>query len=127
MNIKQIPIRLEPTQCQYAGQNQRQPVVVDIEPDLIRVHYNAELGNAVPVAVWNGTVQRLTLGPLPRYVVKAWLTVHRDDLRKIAAGLSDHWDGSNMVGDLTEDATELLESLEDEIWNGEALKLAQQQ
>ena len=53
--------------CKYSGQTNSQPVYIDLDLDtgVVTAGYNAEIGNAVPMAVWNGKVLRWSVPVVP--------------------------------------------------------------
>ena len=110
-----------PLFCQYGGQYQPQTAHVEIYADgNVIYEYNGEIGNAVPVSVWNGRVRRIVipnnLSALGYHQLHDYIT---PELETIIAGMDEKWDGSNWVGTLTEAARESLEALEQQSANGD--------
>jgi len=105
---------------QYPGQCQPQNVVADVYADGDNiVHYNPEIGNAVPSDVWHGLVRRYTLHNVTtREDARRWYRGNRDDLIIVINGLSREWGGSNHVGKLTPEARDAEEQIEYNCYTG---------
>ena len=87
-------------------------VELDCRDEVLTASYNAEIGNAVPSAVWHGHVQRWGI-PL--------LTVDRcndllDDIAPLAEqvidGYESVWDGNNNVARFDDDAREAIDEID---------------
>lgn len=105
----------------YPGQMQPQGVVADVSYDgVVRVHYNPEIGNAVPMDVGNGIVIRFTLtGITTKTVARRWYRDNHDDLVKTVLGMGSRWNGSNYVGTLTPAAEEAKDRIDSRIYKRE--------
>lgn len=99
---------IAPLHHRYPGQAGPQPAYIELTEDgKVLADFNAELGNAMPAAVWH---RRTLRWPLPPDVRGEALTAFLADpaalalLQRVHAGHSVEWDGSNHVGRLDEDA-----------------------
>jgi len=109
--------------CHYQGQSEPQRVYVQLDGTNLSMAYDGEIGNAVPMAVHHGTTLRWTL---PRNVVPTaraageLLDMVAPLAERVAAGLTEEWNGSNHVGRLDDDATEAGEQIDRLIteWSG---------
>ena len=102
---------------QYPGQTSAQPVVADISADgEVYVHYNPEIGNAVPMDIGHGIRRRITLPVTTKAQARAWYQLNKTDLEALVAGMGERWDGNNTVGTLTEDARAALDALEYDVY-----------
>ena len=98
----------------YDGQCQPQDCYIEIDLDHsnIEASYNAEIGNAVPMAVWHNRIRR--------YEIPCIFPATADELMKellplaerMAVGYERVWDGNNYVGRLTEDAQAASDEIE---------------
>ncbi len=102
----------------YQGQTNRQPVIIQIDPiqDTLSIDYNAEIGNAVPTAVYHGRIRRFTLAQVPTADAARELLEQIYSLAmEVSAGYSEEWDGSNMIGKLTPHAEAVEQAIEREL------------
>lgn len=101
---------------QYPGQLEPQDAYIEIHSDRVSFDWNAEIGTAIPVAVAHSRIHRVTI---PHDITvegcREILSEHHDLITSIQAGMGERWDGSNMVGTLTETATEALDAFTREI------------
>jgi len=106
---------------QYQGQTRPQPIYLEIDCDSreVRIDWNAEIGNAVPMKVYHQRVLRYSL---PDYLSRDAANRALADetvmglVERIVNGYSCEWGGSNLRGRLDADATvaeELFEGLID--------------
>jgi hypothetical protein len=98
----------------YSGQCTPQGRFFEVRANgQVSVDVNGEIGNAVPMNVWNNEVHRLHI---PREYVRSDITAfylpHRTEFETLVKGMSTVWNGNNYIGTLTSDANEALESLE---------------
>ena len=118
----------------YPGQFQPQWAYLEISPEepFVSLDTTGEIGNAVPMAVWHNRVLRvdvpanLSWDEIDRLVEGQQVATL---IEQIIEGHSVHWDGSNQVGCLTDDAREALDTLQEyllgeyqgetEIWSTE--------
>lgn len=90
----------------YQGQTQAQPAYVELEEDgTVNASYDPEIGGAVPMTVWHGRDRRYPVSnSISMDGLKALLAYITPLLQRVHDGLSIEWDGSNIVGRLTEAA-----------------------
>jgi hypothetical protein len=99
----------------YPGQSQPQDCYIEFDPSegTLRASYNPEIGNAVPVAVWH---KRILCWEIKALKADCANDLMRDLVplcERIAAGYSERWDGSNLVGELDDDATDAAQDAEE--------------
>lgn len=100
--------------CHYASQSEPQRcfIALDLEDGTLWADYNAEIGSAVPEAVWNGRTIRF---PAP-CMTAAGMNHLMDEIAPLAdrvlAGSEIEWDGNNHVGKLDEDAQDASDEIE---------------
>ena len=107
-----------PLFVRYPGQVSAQPAHLEIDPGsrTYTAESNPEIGNAVPMDVWHR--RRLRCGGLPPSIGGAALAGFLADpdlvdlITRVCDGHSDAWDGSNMIGRLTDDASDALQDIE---------------
>ncbi len=104
----------------YDGQSSPQPAYLELLPEEWRVAatYNAEIGNAVPFAVWYNRQFRISLPyNLSGHTVANLLEDENilSLVNMIFTEYQEKWDGNNHVGILSDKAQEALEELEQEI------------
>lgn len=99
----------------YPGQSERQDcyIELDCQDGELTADYNAEIGNAVPMAVHHGHVRRYTIPCLRADAANDLLDEIAPFAQRIVDGYSSRWDGSNHIADLTEDAVDAEESIRD--------------
>ena len=125
-----------PLYRKYDRQTNPQPVYLEIDParETISMEWNAEIGNAVPSAVWHNIILRYTLPITPTVSAADELLQGIAPLaERIIAGHTTEWDGSNHVGRLNADAqaasdelTEIIGDMDAEddaqqVWDGDYL------
>lgn len=90
----------------YHGQSERQDcyIELDCQDGELTADYNAEIGNAVPMAVHHGHVRRYTIPCLKADAANALLDKIAPLAQRIVDGYSSEWDGNNHVADLDDDA-----------------------
>ena len=100
--------------CHYARQSEPQKcfIALDLEDGTLWADYNAEIGSAVPEAVWNGRTIRF---PAP-CMTAAGMNRLMDEIAPLAervfAGAEIKWNGHNHVGKLDEDARDAADEIE---------------
>lgn len=103
-----------PLYVQYPSQTSPQDAYVEIHADgTVNYESNSEIGNAVPVSVWNGRIRRIKIPN--HFTAQGYQELHdylMADLEILINGMDEKWDGNNMVGTLTEEARETLDQLE---------------
>jgi hypothetical protein len=101
---------------QYPGQSEPQGTYLELDPGAraLSANYDAEIGGAVPVAVWHGQILRYAL-PSP-YLRAEMIGEIMDEIAPLAKRVCDGhetvWGGSNNVGQLSEDAREAEQEIE---------------
>lgn len=97
----------------YPRQNSPQSAHMEMDENgNVSVSWNAEIGNAVPMTVWNRrTIRVLIHAELTPGDIDELLDDVADLLEAIHAGHTVEWDGSNHVGQLTDDADAALYDL----------------
>ena len=104
-----------PLYCKYSGQHQPQDAFVEMdEYGFVSASYNPEIGNAVPMYVWQRRTLRFGITPylsgdeladiLSQEKIKNWFAT-------IYAGHDVRWDGSNHRGHLDGEAESALDEL----------------
>ncbi len=110
---------------QYSGQQQPQDIVVDLDLETgdLYMHYNSEIGNGVPMAVFNRRTIRWGVGGCPTIdEANRLLKAIEGSAQAILDGAEVVWDGHNYVGRLNEHAREQEEGIErtlDDVWASE--------
>lgn len=85
--------------CHYRGQTATQPcfVALNCQTGDLTAAYNPEVGDAVPMDVWNGHTLRWCIpalrGPAANVLLKSLVPY----AEKIVAGYDRHWDGQNYI------------------------------
>jgi len=106
MKIKIPNRRKHPVLFQYQNQCFPQPAYLEFDPAAtgklaLSADYSGEIGNAVPVDVWNGKIIRFKIPP---YTTRAALKRLETDpelwrrLTAIREGFDIFWNGNNYVG-----------------------------
>ena len=98
----------------YPRQTSPQPchVELDLRRGDLSASANTEIGNAVPMAVHHGHVQRWTIPALRANSVNALLAEIAPLAGRVVAGYTSEWDGSYHVAVLNEDATDAQSEIE---------------
>jgi len=102
-----------PVYHQYPGQCNPQKAYIEInEEGKITADWDAEIGNAVSAYVWHGrTLQILIPAAALQREIEQFIESHMADFQIINDGHSVEWDGSNHVGNLTDEARDMLDDL----------------
>ena len=92
--------------CRYPRQSDYQDVYIalDLRDGEMWASYDAEIGNAVPLDVWHGHVRRYPIHTRSVQDANRLMREVRRVARRVVAGYEDHWNGSNRVARLSEDA-----------------------
>jgi hypothetical protein len=101
--------------CQYQGQINPQPIYAELDPEnrTVMVDYSGEIGNAVPVDVWNGRVLRWILPTgTTKAMAREWYREAKPMLKAICNEHNEQWNGSNWIGSLSEKGRELEHEIE---------------
>ena len=105
--------------CRYQGQSQPQDAYIEIDwrEETIRADFNAEIGNAVPFAVWHGLRTRygVPCGALPKGInelMDEFLPI----VQEVAERYEEKWDGSSWVGGFRNDSEDDPVSLALDCW-----------
>lgn len=98
---------------QYQGQHQPQPcyVEVDLESQLVLATYNAEIGNAVPAAVFHGIERRYEIPALTSTAANELL----EKIRPFAERMVSDWEKEERDGDMVAVLGDDAEAAETEI------------
>lgn len=98
----------------YSGQSSPQDCYVwlNCETSKLGATHNAEIGNAVPVAVHHGHTQRWSIPTLKADAANALLEEIAPLAARVVAGYSSEWDGSNHVADFDADAEAAREEID---------------
>jgi len=91
---------------QYSGQSEPQPcyVEVDLKNQVLMADYNAEVGNAVPFAVFHGVERRYPIPALTSTAANDLLEQIRPLAERMISDWEEEWDGNNHVAVLGDDA-----------------------
>lgn len=99
----------------YPGQSRPQTAHVQLDGGgRVTADWNGEIGNAVPMDVWNGRTLRWAVSPYLSGPALAEALASPEVaalLEAVAAGHDEEWNGSNHVGTLTPEAREASERL----------------
>jgi len=100
---------------QYAGQHKPQPCYVSLSCDTgnLSASYDPEIGNGVPFSVYHGREQRWSIPALTEEAANGLLAEILPLAERVVAGYERVWNGSNHVGQFTEDAEQAMESIYD--------------
>lgn len=95
----------------YPGQSHPQSAYLSLDciDGHVWANYNSEIGNAVPMEVWLGHIQRFYIqADLRAADINAMMRVMEPYLQRIVDGYTSAWDGQNEVAYFTDDAVEAL-------------------
>lgn len=103
-----------PVYAQFGGQCMPQPAFLelDIRDGSLTADYSGEVGNGVPGAVWHGRILRFKL--MPETTADQIERIINDNVelfQKILDGSEDVWNGSNWVGKFSDEATNIIEQI----------------
>lgn len=111
--------RLKITACKgrllntYPGQTQPQGRYIEVSANgELRIDWNSEIGNAVPVRVYNNIVRRIHGNWQTKQAARDFVASHRNEFLALVNGMGEKWDGSNHIGTLTVEASAALEKIE---------------
>ncbi len=101
--------------CHYARQSEPQKcfIALDLEDGQLWADYNAEIGSAVPEAVWNGRTVRFPAPCMTANGMNRLMDEIAPLAERVLAGASIDWDGNNHVGKLDEDAQDASDEIEE--------------
>jgi hypothetical protein len=104
---------------QYQGQQQPQDIYLELDPNArqVTIHYNAEIGNAIPVDTWNGMLRRYTIPLMSRRNAARLARTLRPLLERVCDGWERVWDGGRYTGRLNADARDAEADIERHIAN----------
>ena len=109
-----------PLHHQYPGQCQPQPAYIELDDGELTADWSGEIGNAVPAAVWHDRCLRWRVPPeTSKKALLAFIRGNIELFERVAAGHSVEGDGSNHVGQLTEDAVAAQREIEYILYNGQ--------
>lgn len=103
-----------PVYAHFAGQYMPQPAYLelDIRDGSLDADYSSEIGNGVPGAVWHNLILRFKLAAYTTAgEIENIINNNKDLFQAILDGSESHWNGSNWVGQFTDEANELIESI----------------
>jgi hypothetical protein len=97
----------------YPGQTSAQGCYVELDArnGHLTASYNAEIGNARPVEVYHGHVQRWSIPVLKSNAANALLEQIRPFAARVCAGYESEWNGSNHVASFDIDAQDAIDSI----------------
>ena len=100
--------------CHYARQSEPQKcfIALDLEDGTLWADYNAEIGSAVPEAVWNGRTIRFPAPCMTANGMNRLMDEIAPLAERVLAGASIEWNGNNHVGKLDEDAQDASDEIE---------------
>lgn len=92
--------------CMYDGQFQPQScyVELDLQDGTLSAGYNAEIGNAVPSAVYHGHVRRYLIPCLRGDIANQLLDTLAPLAERVITGYVSSWNGHAHIAALTDDA-----------------------
>ncbi len=116
-NARELEREFAPLYHRFPGETNPQAAYIEIDPQAqtLVALYDGEVGGAVPMAVWHHRVLRFRVAPTLRGTAIADILeceMVQELAQRICAGHSVHWDGSNRVGRLTDDAQAAAEALQ---------------
>ncbi len=93
--------------CLYPRQDHPQPCYLELNlrTGHLSADYSGEIGNAVPIEVWNGLVRRYPVQPLRNDTVNALMHEIVPLAQQVLAGADIRWNGNDHVGVLDDAAT----------------------
>lgn len=91
--------------CSYDGQEQDCMIELDLETGQLDASYNTEIGNAVPMHVWNGIVRRYRIPCLSSQGANRAMEAILPLAQRVVDGAEVVWDGNNWVSKLNDDAS----------------------
>lgn len=102
---------------QYPSQGAPQPCYVELDCDAARLRciVSGEIGSGVPERVWHNRVRRWRIVPLKADAANQLLVDLAPLCERIVAGYRCAWDGSNHVGEFTDDAEAAVDAVSWEI------------
>jgi len=97
----------------YPGQSEPQGcyIQLDCEDGYLTADYNAEIGNAVPMNVYHGHVQRWGIPCLRSDEANKLLDRLSPIAQRVVDGYDSDWDGNNMVAVFNEDAQKAIDEI----------------
>lgn len=102
----------------YPGQCNPQDRHFEIDTDTVTVSADPEIGNAVPMRVWNQLVLRVQIPHgYSRSDITTFYADNRADFARVSGGLGERYDGNNYVGTLSEDGRDALDTIEYAIYS----------
>lgn len=106
----------KPVYMHYPGQLHPQPAYIELDcrARTVLACYNAEIGTAVPLAVWHGLVRRYAIPPdATCKQINALMHALRPSFERICDSINIYWDGNNTVGRLSGDDVEIEYEIDD--------------
>ena len=96
-----LPTRAYQYRCRYQGQFYHQPAYLELDPEskTLTAGYSGEIGNAIPMAVYHGTVLRFTIPPMTKLRdVRSLMTWIAPACARLVDSYDEKWDGHNFYG-----------------------------
>lgn len=102
---------------QYDGQAMPQPAYVELTEDgQVTADWSGEIGGALPMTVWHGRTRRYRVpSAIKGSGLRALVERIQPLLERVHGGHLVEWDGSNLVGRLSDDAQAAEEQIERDI------------
>lgn len=103
-----------PVYAKYEGQHQAQPAYLELDicDGSLTADYSGEIGNAVPVRVWNNLILRFSLMPeTTAEEVARIIEENKETFQKILDGSKSEWNNSNWVGKFTDETKEIINEI----------------
>lgn len=99
--------------CHYPGQTSPQDCFLELDPKegTVRCGYSGEVGNAVPVAVYNRRILRWRIPVLRDTAANRLMADLVPLFVRIVDGYDTEWNGSDTVGVLDEDAQKAMDAV----------------
>lgn len=108
---ERLESNLVPVFIHYQGQQKPQSAHILISPEQehLTVGYNGEIGNSVSMMTWLGREIEIPIQPETKGTsLLDFIEEHADDFWTIIDGYTTEWDGNNLRGKLTDDASNML-------------------
>lgn len=101
--------------CHYAGQTKSQPVDITLncETGVLSMDYAANIGNCTPMNVFYNRALEWTVPLLKPETANSLLEEIKPYAQQIVDGFESVWDGSNHVGEFTEEAYQAERTIDD--------------
>lgn len=104
-----------PLCVKYQGQSTAQPAFIELDPErrTVTADYDGEIDKSILSAVWHGRLRRYKVpATLKGEAIPPLLEELMPLFERVASGYTCEWNGSTMVGRLSEDAMSAEEAIE---------------